>query len=156
MEKVIVFPGSFDPFTIGHESILRRALPLYDKAIVAIGANSDKKGFYDIEQRIEWINTIFADEPKVVVDVYNELTVSYCQRIKATYILRGLRTSADFEYERVIAHMNKMMYPELETIFLLTDQNQSAVSSTVVREIIKYGGDASKFVPESIAKDFVR
>lgn len=155
-ERVGVFPGSFDPFTIGHESIVRRALPLFDKIIVAVGINSDKKSFYSLEQRINWIQTIFAGETKVNVDVYQELTVHYCERIHAKFLIRGLRTSSDFEYERVIAHMNKMMLPHLETVFLLTDQNQSAVSSTVVREIIKHGGDASKFVPDVIASDFKR
>mgnify|MGYP001238713113 CR=1 FL=1 len=150
MEKIAVFPGSFDPITIGHESVIRRALPLFDKIIIAIGINSEKKYFFPLEKRIQWIKELFDDEPKIEVDYYTGLTIEYCKKIGANYLLRGLRTSADFEYERIIAQMNKSMYPQLDTIFLLTLPEHSHISSTIVREIIINGGNPEKFVPSKI------
>lgn len=150
MKKIAVFPGSFDPITIGHESVIRRALPLFDKIIVAIGINSEKKYFFPLEKRINWIKELFEDEPKIEVDYYTGLTIEYCKKIGANYLLRGLRTSADFEYERIIAQMNKSMYPELDTVFLLTLPEHSHISSTIVREIIINGGNPEKFVPSKI------
>ena len=150
MEKIAVFPGSFDPFTVGHESIVRRAIPLFDKIIVAIGFNSAKSGFFPLETRIKWIEDIFKNERSVVVDTYEGLTVNFCQKVNAGYLLRGLRTAADFEYERVIGQMNKVIAEGIETIFILTSPEHSFISSTIVREVIRHGGDASKFVPEGI------
>lgn len=150
MKKIAVFPGSFDPITIGHESVIRRALPLFDKIIVAIGINSEKKYFFPLEKRINWIKELFDDEPKIEVDYYTGLTIEYCKKIGANYLLRGLRTSADFEYERIIAQMNKSMYPELDTVFLLTLPEHSHISSTIVREIIINGGNPEKFIPAKI------
>ena len=120
MERIAVFPGSFDPVTRGHESIIRRALPLFDHVIVAIGENSEKKSFFTLEKRINWIKEVFADEPAVTVVSYQGLTVDFCKKVNARFILRGIRTSSDFEYERAIAQVNKQMYPELESVFLLT------------------------------------
>lgn len=150
MKKIAVFPGSFDPFTIGHENIVRRALPLFDELIIAIGVNSRKEGFYAVEKRMQWIKNVFADEPKVRVDVYEGLTVKYCEKHDARYLVRGLRSSIDFEYEANIANMNRAMMPGLETVFILSIPELSAINSTIVRDIIKNGGDASPFVPAAI------
>ncbi len=148
--NIAVFPGSFDPFTIGHESIVRRSLPLFDEIIIAIGYNSAKNGFFTLEQRTEWLHQIFKDEPKIKIDTYEGLTVEYCRKNNILHILRGLRTAADFEYERAIAQLNKNMFPQLETVFMLTMPEHSMISSTIVREIIKYKGDASMFLPSAI------
>jgi len=150
MEKLALFPGSFDPFTTGHESIIRRAFPLFDKIVIAIGHNINKEGFFPLDNRIDWIRKVFVNEPKVEVVHYEGLTIEYCKKIKAQYILRGLRTAADFEYEWSIAQMNKAMYPELETVFLLTLPEYIHVNSTIVRDILRHGGDASLFLPKSI------
>lgn len=150
MKKIAVFPGSFDPFTIGHESIVKRALLMFDKIIIAIGYNTNKKGFFPLEKRINWIKQIFANDQKVSVGKYEGLTIDFCKKMNANYILRGLRTAADFEYERAIAQMNKAMYPEIETVFLLTTPELTAITSSIVRDIIRNGGDASMFMPEEI------
>jgi pantetheine-phosphate adenylyltransferase len=150
MSKIAVFPGSFDPFTIGHESIVCRALELFDKIIIAIGHNESKKAFFPLEARLSMIREVFTCEPKIEVIDYEDLTVNLCKRVGARYILRGLRTSADFEYERAIAQVNKAMYPDLESVFILTLPEHTSINSTIVREILKYGGDASKFLPASI------
>ena len=150
MAKIAVFPGSFDPITLGHESIIQRALPLFDKVIVAIGVNSNKQGFFSIEKRKTWIENIFSGEKKVEVKSYKGLTIDLCKQEKANYILRGLRTSADFEFERVIAQMNRSMNDHIETIFILSTPELSAINSTVIRDIIRNGGDASKFIPKGI------
>jgi pantetheine-phosphate adenylyltransferase len=150
MEKIALFPGSFDPFTIGHESVVLRALPLFDKIIVAVGYNSAKSGFFPLEKRIHWIEEIFKSEKKIEVQSYEDLTANFCKKVGARYILRGLRTAADFEYERAIAQMNKMLDYDIETVFLLTKPEHSPISSTIVREVIRYGGDASQFVPKEV------
>ncbi len=150
MENIALFPGSFDPFTIGHESVVRRALPLFDKIIVAVGYNSAKSGFFPLEKRINWIKEIFKDEKKIDVQSYEGLTADFCKKVSAKYLLRGLRTAADFEYERAIAQMNNMLDHEIETVFLLTRPEHSPISSTIVREVIRHGGDASQFVPKQI------
>lgn len=148
--KIAIFPGSFDPFTIGHEAILRRALPLFDKLIVAIGFNFEKKGFISVENRIKLISKVFINEEKVEVKKYQGLTVDFCKKENANFILRGLRTSIDFEYERAIAQMNHFMKNNIETIFLLTEAEHTPISSTIVREILRYGGDVSKFLSRGI------
>lgn len=150
MKKTAVFPGSFDPFTLGHESITRRALSLFDEIIIAVGENALKKSHYSLETRKNMISKVFKDEPRIKVDQYKGLTVDYCRRNGAGYILRGLRTAADFEFERAIAQINKAMAPELESVFLLTLPEHSHINSTIVRDIICNGGDASQFVPASI------
>ena len=147
-EKVAIFPGSFDPFTTGHESIVVRALPLFDKIIIAIGTNSNKMGFLDIDERIELIEQVFKNETKIEVEAYQGLTVDYCKKVKAQYMLRGIRTAADFEYERGVAQMNKSMLPEVESVFLLTTAELTPVNSTIVRDILRHGGDVNQFLPK--------
>jgi len=148
--KTALFPGSFDPFTIGHQDIVERALPMFDKIIIAIGYNSEKNGFFSLEDRILWIQKTFEHNPQIEVQSYKGLTVDYCNKIGAQFLLRGLRTAADFEYERAIAQMNKKMYPHIESIFLLTTPEHTPISSTIVRDIIRHGGDASDFLPKGV------
>lgn len=151
--KRAIFPGSFDPFTIGHESIVRRAFSLFDEIIIAIGVNTNKPGFFPVETRLSWIKKVFKNNNKVLIDSYDGLTVDYCKKIHANYILRGIRTSADFEYERAIAQVNKKMHPEIETVFLLTKPEHTPINSSIVRDIIRHGGDASEFLPKAIQID---
>lgn len=150
MEKVAIFPGSFDPITVGHESVVRRALTLFDRIIVAIGYNAEKKAFFDIDKRIAMIEKVFADEPRIEVISYEGLTVELCNRLKVNNILRGLRTSADFEFERAIAQTNKAMFPNIETVFLLTRPEHTSINSTIIRDILLHKGDPSGFIPASI------
>ena len=150
MDKIAVFPGSFDPITRGHDSVVRRALPLFDKIILAIGDNPDKKPWFPLQKRISWLESLYKEVPQIRVIVYSGLTVDFCRQNNAKYILRGLRTSADFEFERTIGLMNKALNDEIETIFLLCDPAYAALSSSIVRDILKNGGDVSKFVPEGI------
>jgi len=149
-DKIAVFPGSFDPFTIGHESIVQRAMDLFDKIIIGIGSNTGKSAFFSAEQRLEMIKELFDGNPKVEVMYYDDLTIDFCRRVGAKYMLRGLRTSSDFEYEKVIAQVNQAMLPEVESLFMLTLPEHTAINSSVVREIMRYGGDVSKFVPAGI------
>jgi pantetheine-phosphate adenylyltransferase len=150
MKKIAVFPGSFDPFTIGHEAIVRRALSLFDEIIIAVGANALKKNFYSLATRKELINKVFKDEPRIWVDHYEGLTVDYCKKKGAGYLIRGLRTAADFEFERAIAQVNRVLAPSVESVFLLTVPEHSHINSSIVRDIIRSGGDASMFVPSAI------
>lgn len=151
--SIAIFPGSFDPMTIGHLDIVTRALPLFEKVIIAIGVNSQKKYLFPLEKRIHWIEKIFEKEKKVSVDSYSGLTVEFCEKVGAGYILRGLRSPADFEFEKAIGQMNRLMKPKIESIFLLSQPQYTAISSTIVRDIIINGGDASQFLPEVIARD---
>lgn len=153
MEKVALFPGSFDPFTKGHENIIERALPLFDRVIIAIGKNSSKGGFFSLEKRLAMIEHLYKNEAKVTVDQFDGLTVDYCKKSGANYILRGLRTASDFEYERTIAQTNRKMSPDIETVFLLTTPELTPINSTIVREIIRHGGDYSLFLPDGINPD---
>jgi pantetheine-phosphate adenylyltransferase len=155
MKRIAVFPGSFDPFTIGHEAIVTRALSLFDEIIIAVGANALKKSYYSLATRKTMISRVFKNEPRVKVDHYEGLTVDYCEKNGSKYILRGLRTAADFEFERAIAQVNRAMASDIESVFLLTVPEHTHVNSTIVRDIIRSGGDASKFVPASInLKDY--
>jgi len=150
MEKIALFPGSFDPFTIGHESVVNRSLPLFDKIIIAVGFNTQKKALLSLESRIKLISDVFTGNPKIIVTNYQGLTIEFCTKVNANYLLRGLRTAADFEYERAIGQMNKAMNPSIETVFLLTSPEYTFVNSTIVRDILFYGGDATKFLPKGI------
>ncbi|HOP12431.1 pantetheine-phosphate adenylyltransferase [Lentimicrobium sp.] len=150
MIKRAVFPGSFDPITRGHENIIRRALPLFDEIIVAIGLNIEKKNYFDLNDRIRWIQTVFADCPQIKVDSYSGLTVDYCRDVSASFILRGLRTSADFEFERTVGQVNKKLYPDIETVFLLTTPDYTSINSSIVRDVYKNGGDVSIFIPDAV------
>ena len=150
MTKIAVFPGSFDPITVGHVDLVNRALPLFDEIIVAIGTNTQKNYLFDLDQRIEWLKAVFADEPKVRVDHFENLTAHYCRRIGANYLLRGLRNASDFDYEKTISQLNNIIGVGLETIFLISQPAYSHISSTIVREIIKGGGDASPFLPKEV------
>ncbi len=150
MKNTALFPGSFDPITKGHESIILRALPLFEKIIIAIGINEQKQSFFPLEKRREWIQMVFASYPEIEVITYEGLTVDLCRKLGVKYILRGLRTSADFEFERSIGQMNKLMFPDVETVFFLTTPEHSALNSYIVRDIIKHGGDASSFTPDAI------
>jgi pantetheine-phosphate adenylyltransferase len=149
MEKTALFPGSFDPFTIGHENIVGRGLHLFDKIIIAIGYNTSKKDFFSMDKRVEWIQSVFKDEPRIEVKIYQGLTVDFAKECSAMFILRGIRTAADFEYERAIAQVNKMM-TGIDTVLLLTTPQHTAVNSSIVRDILRHGGDASPFIPEKI------
>ncbi|OQB81937.1 MAG: Phosphopantetheine adenylyltransferase [Bacteroidetes bacterium ADurb.Bin123] len=149
MEKIAIFPGSFDPFTIGHESIVRRAAGIFDRIIIMVGHNTNKKSYFPLEKRVKWIREVFEFDNNISVEVHDGLTVDFCKKVGARYILRGLRTSADFEFERAIAQVNKQMYPEIETVFLLTIPEHTPVNSTIVRDIIMHGGDASRFLPRN-------
>lgn len=148
--KIAVFPGSFDPITKGHESIIRRALPLFDEIVVGIGYNTNKNYYFSQDRREHFIKKVFEGEQKVKVMRYSGLTIDFCKTIEANYILRGLRTSADYEFERAIAQMNQNMSPGIETIFLVSDPALSHISSTIVRDILLYNGDISKFVPDAV------
>jgi pantetheine-phosphate adenylyltransferase len=145
-----VFPGSFDPITTGHVDIVRRALPIFDQVIIAIGVNSQKQALFSLEQRMNWIKDVFKDEPKVVVDTFEGLTVNFCKKVDAHYLVRGIRSAADFDYEKTISQLNHIIGDELETVFLVSSPEYSFISSTIVREIIKGKGDASPFLPPGI------
>jgi pantetheine-phosphate adenylyltransferase len=147
--KKAVFPGSFDPITLGHVDIIKRALPLFDEIIIAIGINADKNYMFSLSERIQYLKNTFAKESKISIDSYEGLTVNYCQKIDAAFILRGLRNPADFEFEKAIAVTNRKL-SGIETVFLLTSAETSFISSSIVRDIIRNGGDASSLMPEAI------
>jgi pantetheine-phosphate adenylyltransferase len=145
-----VFPGSFDPITLGHVSVVKRALPLFDEIIIAIGINSEKIGMFSLLQRKQWIEEVFKDEPKIKVDMFEGLTVDYCKAKQARFILRGLRTAADFEFERGIGQVNRTLAPQIDTIFILTEAEFTPISSSIVRDVIRHGGDITGLVPEVV------
>lgn len=147
--KRAVFPGSFDPVTLGHYDIIIRGLTLFDEIILAIGVNSEKKYMFSLEERVNFLKKTFEDEPKIIVDTYEGLTVNYCKANDANFILRGLRNPADFEFEKAIAHTNRKL-EKIETVFLLTSSGKSYISSSIVRDVIRHNGDYSSLVPESV------
>jgi pantetheine-phosphate adenylyltransferase len=150
MARIALFPGSFDPITLGHVDIITRALPLFDEIRIAVGTNSAKNYLFSLEQRIAWITETFADEDKVKVVTYDGLTVDFALQEGVNFLLRGLRNPADFEFEKAIAQANREMTPELETVFLLTSARFAYISSSIVREVYTYGGDFTKFVPDAV------
>jgi pantetheine-phosphate adenylyltransferase len=147
--KRAIFPGSFDPITLGHYDIIKRGVTLFDEVIVAIGINADKKYMFTVDERKKFIEDTFADEPKIKVMTYEGLTVDFCKKIGVEFILRGLRNPADFEFEKAIAHTNRDLAP-IETVFLLTSANTSYISSSIVRDVIRNHGDYTKLVPKSV------
>ncbi len=147
MKRTAVFPGSFDPMTRGHEDIVLRAIPIFDKIIVAVGNNSEKKSMFNIEDRMAWASIVFKDHPSVEVQKFTGLTIDFCRKVNANYLLRGLRTSADFEFERSIGQMNKNLNEKIETVFLLTSAKYTALNSSIVRDILRHGGNVDQFIP---------
>ena len=150
MTKIAVFPGSFDPITTGHFDIVQRAMPLFDKIVVAIGVNSQKNSLFSLEQRMAWLEAVFADYPNVEVATFDGLTAHYCNKIGADYLLRGLRNASDFDYEKTISQLNNIVGQGIETVFWISQPSYSHISSTIVREIIKGGGDARPFLPPGV------
>lgn len=148
--RICLFPGSFDPLTLGHVNIINRAIGLFDKLVIGIGSNSSKQAMFSLEQRKDWITEVFKDEPKIEVEAYSGLTIDFCRKINAHYILRGIRFVSDFEYERAIADMNHSLAPEIESIFLTSAAEHSSISSTLVRDVIRNGGDARQFLPKEV------
>ncbi|MBL0013075.1 MAG: pantetheine-phosphate adenylyltransferase [Flavobacterium sp.] len=148
MRKAI-FPGSFDPITLGHYDLIKRSIPLFDEIVVAIGINAEKKYMFSLEERKQFIEASFADEPTVSVVTYEGLTIDLCKKLKANFILRGLRNPADFEFEKAIAHTNRKL-SKIETVFLLTASKTSYISSSIVRDVIRNGGDYTVLVPDAV------
>ncbi len=156
MEKTAVFPGSFDPFTVGHEEIVRRGLKIFDRIIIAVGVNPGKREFLSTEDRIRLIRKAFADTDRISVEPYGGLTVDFCQRVRSNTIIRGLRTAADFEYERAIGQANRAMDADIETLFILTSTVHTFISSSIVRNIYENGGDITRFLPEHLTTEDIR
>lgn len=152
MEKIALFPGTFDPVTLGHLDIAKRALSLFDKVVIGIGTNIAKVPMYSVEQRKNWLDEIFENEPRIETKVYEGLTVDFCQKINAKFIVRGIRFVSDFEYEKMIADMNRSLDNSIETIFLTCLPIYNSVASTMVRDVIKNNGDASQFLPDVVKK----
>jgi pantetheine-phosphate adenylyltransferase len=152
MQRICLFPGTFDPVTLGHVDIINRALPLFDKIVVGIGINTSKGPMFSPEKRLKWIQEIYKNEPRVEGGIYEGLTVDYCKKIGAQFILRGIRYVSDFEYEKTIADANRTLDRSIETIFLTGEPKYTSVASTIVRDIIRNGGDASHFLPEVVFK----
>lgn len=151
--KVAMFPGSFDPITLGHLDIIQRALPVFDKLYIAIGQNTQKKTLFEIDQRLEWLRSVCKDDNKLEIGLYEGLTVNYAKEIGAKYLIRGLRNASDFDYEKTISQLNSIIGDGLETVFFISKPEYSHISSTIVREIIKGRGDVSSFVPKTIYTD---
>ena len=144
-----LFPGSFDPLTLGHYDIIKRGVTLFDELVIAIGINADKNYMFTLEERVKFIEEAFKDEPKIKVTTYKGMTVDFCKKIEASFILRGLRNPADFEFEKAIAHTNRKL-SAIETVFLLTSSGKSYISSSIVRDVIRNGGDYTGLVPETV------
>lgn len=152
MQRICLFPGTFDPITIGHQDIINRSLPLFDKLFIGIGRNAYKEPMFSDEQRLKWIREIYRDDPKVDAVIYDGLTVKCCQQIGANFILRGIRYVNDFEYEKAIADMNRSLDHQIETIFLTCLPQYTSVASTLVRDVLRNGGDVMQFLPEVVAR----
>ncbi|MFZ4057026.1 MAG: pantetheine-phosphate adenylyltransferase [Ferruginibacter sp.] len=150
MERICLFPGTFDPVTLGHIDIINRAMPLFDKLIIGIGRNVNKTPMFSEEKRLEWLKDIYRDQPKVDAVVYDGLTVNCCKRVGAKFILRGIRYVNDFEYEKAIADMNRSIDGKIETVFLTCLPQFTSVASTLVRDVLKNGGDVSQFLPAEV------
>jgi pantetheine-phosphate adenylyltransferase len=153
MSRICLFPGTFDPVTLGHIDIIDRAVALFDHLVIGIGINSAKQPMFPLEKRMQWCKAIYKDNPAITVQAYEGLTVNFCNKIRAGYILRGIRYVSDFEYEKSIAAMNRRLDSRIETIFLVSSPEFSTVASTLVRDVIRNGGDASPFLPKPVADD---
>ena len=156
MPRICLFPGTFDPLTLGHVDIINRAIPLFDRIVVGIGLNAPKEPMFTSEQRLKWINDIYKDEERVSGAGYEGLTVDFCKKIGAQFILRGIRYVSDFEYEKTIADANRTMDKSIETIFLTGEPKYTSVASTIVRDIIRNGGNAAPFLPEIVSQSLVK
>src|SRR3954454_2498996 len=152
MSNICLFPGTFDPVTLGHVDIIDRSLTLFDKVVIGIGENSNKTPLYSAEERLYWIKEIYKDQPKVDALIYGGLTADCCKRVGAKFILRGIRYVNDFEYEKAIADMNRSLDSSIETIFLTCLPQYTSIASTLVRDVIRNGGDVSQFLPEVVRK----
>lgn len=152
MQRICLFPGTFDPITIGHLDIIQRSLRLFDKLVIGIGRNANKASMFSEQQRLEWIKEIYKDEPKIGAVLYDGLTIDCCKSVGATYILRGIRYVNDFEYEKAIADMNRSLDKNIETIFLTCLPQYTSVASTLVRDVLRNGGNASQFLPDIVAQ----
>lgn len=150
MERICLFPGTFDPITKGHVDVVNRAVSMFDKLIIGVGINSTKQPMFTVEQRAGWISDIFKDDSRIAVTGYEGLTIDFCHKVGAQYILRGIRYIADFEYEKAIADMNRMLAPDVETVFLTCSPEYSTISSTLVRDVIRNGGNARLFLPNEV------
>jgi pantetheine-phosphate adenylyltransferase len=150
--RIALFPGTFDPVTFGHIDIIERSLPLFDRLVIGIGVNSNKAPMFSAEQRVQWLEEIYKKEPKIRAVIYEGLTVECCKKVKANYILRGIRYVNDFEYEKAIADMNRSLDENIETVFLTCLPKYTSVASTLVRDVIRNGGDVSQFVPDAVLK----
>ena len=148
--KIAVVPGSFDPITTSHVDLIKRSLPLFDKIFVAVGVNSNKKTLFTLKTRLKWLHDVFEEEEKIEIAYFEGLTVEFCKSVDANYLIRGLRNSSDFDYEKTISQLNSVIGNGVETFFLISKPGFSHISSTIVREIIKAGGDASTFVPKEV------
>ena len=146
--KIALFPGSFDPVTKAHVDIVKRSLSLFDKVYIGIGVNSSKTGLLSIEKREQMLRAVFKNESKIHIIAYEGLTVNFCKSIGADYMIRGIRTVSDFEYEKAIAQMNHALVPEIESIFIVSKPGYSSISSTIVREVMRHNGDVSQFIPK--------
>ena len=149
-KRIAIFPGSFDPLTKGHQAIIRKALPLFDKIIIAIGSNNAKKNYFSLEERIQQIKIVFKSDQKISVESFKGLTIDFCKKNNAHFIIRGLRDGKDFEYEKSIAIMNNQIESSIETVFFMTDAKYQAINSVIIRDILRNGGDASKFLPNEL------
>ncbi|ASZ13983.1 pantetheine-phosphate adenylyltransferase [Chitinophaga pendula] len=152
MSRICLFPGTFDPITLGHTDVIDRALDLFDQLVVGIGVNSSKTPMYTVEQRTAWIQEIYKDDPRIKVTTYKGLTIDFCRHLNARFILRGIRSIGDFEYEKAIADVNRTMAPDIETIFLSCSPAYASIASTLVRDIVRYNGDVSRLVPAPVLK----
>ena len=155
MQRIALFPGTFDPITIGHIDIIDRAIPLFDKLIIGIGRNANKVPMFSEDQRMGWINEIYNNNPNVEAVIYDGLTINCCKRVGANFILRGIRYVNDFEYEKAIADMNRSLDTNIETVFLTCLPQYTSVASTLVRDVIRNGGDATKFLPAAVANSIM-
>lgn len=150
MERICLFPGTFDPITLGHVDVIERAVNLFDKLVIGVGMNASKQPMFSVEQRTGWISEIFKNDPRIEVTGYEGLTVDFCRKINAHFILRGIRYISDFEYEKAIADMNRMLATDIETIFLTCSPVYSTISSTLVRDVIRNNGNAAMFMPKEV------